>query len=173
MVSTLAQPQATTSSIGFPHNPAAAIADDTMHTLWCLVQGESMVFKVTASANASVDQLKELVREEGMNGTLGNIDAEDLVLLKVSPIPESSMNVVAHFATLSQVDIDLNIHTDSLSRLDIKEYDEGVQKLTGWMHISRYWSPQGPRLPSGKLHIFVKLPAAGEWELVLPAYEQY
>ena len=81
------------------------------------------------------------------------------------------MNVVAHFATLSQVDIDLNTHTeDSLSRLDIKEGDEGVQKLTEWKHVSHYWSPQ---LPSGRLHVFVKLPAAGEWELVFPAYEQY
>jgi hypothetical protein len=79
---------------------------------------------------------------------------------------------VAHFATLSQVDIDLNTHAaDSLGRLDIKEDDEGVQKLTEWIKpVSHYWSPQ---LPIGRLHVFVKLPAAGEWELVLPAYEQY
>jgi hypothetical protein len=83
------------------------------------------------------------------------------------------MNVVAHFATLSQVNIDLNTHAeDFLSRLDIKEDDEGVQKLTEWKPVSHYWSPQGPQLPSGRLHVFVKLPAAGEWELVLPAYEQ-
>jgi hypothetical protein len=81
------------------------------------------------------------------------------------------MNVVAHFSTLSQVNIDLNTHTeDFLSRLDIKEHDEGVQKLTEWKRVSYYWSPH---LPRDRLHVFVKHPAAGEWELVLPAYEQY
>jgi hypothetical protein len=82
---TSTQPQATTSSIASARNPAAAIADDTIHTLWCLVEGDSMVFEVTASANASINRLKELVREKGKNGALGNIDAKDLVLLKVSP----------------------------------------------------------------------------------------
>lgn len=82
---TSTQPQATTSRIASARNPAAAMADDTIHTLWCLVEGESIVFEVTASANASINRLKELIREKGKNGALGNIDAKDLVLLKVSP----------------------------------------------------------------------------------------
>jgi hypothetical protein len=81
---TSTQPQATTSSIASARNPAAAIADDTIHILWCLVEGDSTVFEVTASVNASINRLKELVREKGKNGALGNIDAKDLVLLMVS-----------------------------------------------------------------------------------------
>jgi hypothetical protein len=78
------QPQATTSSIASAHNPAAAMADDTIRTLWCLVEGESMVFEVTVSANASINRLKTLVQEKKDKGSLRDVNAADLVLLKVS-----------------------------------------------------------------------------------------
>ena len=67
---------------------------------------------------------------------------------------------MAHFATLLQVDKDLNTHTkDSLRRLKVEAGDEGVQELTEWKPVSDYWTAQ----PHDRLHIFVKLPAAGEW----------
>jgi Crinkler effector protein N-terminal domain len=84
-VGTSTQPQATTSRIAFAHNPAATMFDDTARTLWCLVEGDSTVFEVTASANASINRLKELVREKGINVSERAILAKDLVLLKVSP----------------------------------------------------------------------------------------
>jgi hypothetical protein len=52
--------------------------------LWCLIEGDSMPFEVTAPVNANINRLKEVVREKGKNGVLGNVDAKDLVLLKVS-----------------------------------------------------------------------------------------
>ena len=68
--------------------------------------------------------------------------------------------MVVHFATVWQVDVDLNAHDkDSISRLEIEEDDKGVQKLTEWNLVSNYWSSQSP---NGRLDIFVKLPAAGE-----------
>jgi hypothetical protein len=44
-----------------------------------------MVFEVTAPANASINRLKELVQEKGINFPERVIPAKDLVLLKVSP----------------------------------------------------------------------------------------
>jgi hypothetical protein len=81
---TSTQPQASTSSIASARNPAAAIAGDTIHTLWCLVEGDSTVFEVAASANASINRLKVLVREKTDKGSLRDVNAADLVLLKVS-----------------------------------------------------------------------------------------
>jgi hypothetical protein len=39
--------------------------------------------------------------------------------------------------------------------------------MASWKHVFQYWSPQDPQLPSGRLHndrlhIFVKVPDAGE-----------
>ena len=47
--------------------------------LWCLIEGDSMPFKVTAPVNANINRLKELVRDDALR----NVDASDLVLLKV------------------------------------------------------------------------------------------
>jgi Crinkler effector protein N-terminal domain len=82
---TSTQPRATTSSIASARNPAAAIADDTIHTLWCLVEGDSTPFKITAPPNIDIVDLKKLIREEGINVSEHAILAKDLVLLKVSP----------------------------------------------------------------------------------------
>jgi hypothetical protein len=82
---TSTQPQATTSSIASARNPAAAIADDTIHTLWCLVEGDSTPFKITAPPNIDIDDLKKLVRENKDKSSLRDVNASDLVLFKVSP----------------------------------------------------------------------------------------
>ena len=67
---------------------------------------------------------------------------------------------MAHFATVWQVDVDLNAYDeDSISHLEINEDHEGVQKLAAWNLVSNYWS--GPS-PYGRLDIFVKLPTASE-----------
>jgi len=53
--------------------------------LWCLIhrESESIPFEVTAPINASVNQLKELVREKGVNITEHAVLAKNLVLYKV------------------------------------------------------------------------------------------
>ena len=66
----------------------------------------------------------------------------------------------------SQVDIDLNAQTEELlSELKIREDDEGVAKLISWETVSHYWSAQ-PTLKA--IHVFVRLPAAGECRSLLP-----
>jgi hypothetical protein len=66
------EPQATTSSI-----PQANLR------LRCLIEGESAVFTVTVSANNEIGDLKDSIHEKGKNGVLRDVDAKDLVLLKV------------------------------------------------------------------------------------------
>ena len=57
--------------------------DDAAHTFWCLIQGDSAPFQVTAPVNASIDHLKELVHVKRKKGALRNVDASDLILWKV------------------------------------------------------------------------------------------
>ena len=59
-----------------------AMADDEVRVLWCLIQGNSTVFKVTASVDVDVSDLKKLVQEEHKNGMLSTTDAADLELWK-------------------------------------------------------------------------------------------
>ena len=52
-------------------------------SLWCLVDGDSRPFKVTALDDADVTDLKKLIKEEGKKGILCDVDAKDLDLWKV------------------------------------------------------------------------------------------
>jgi len=51
--------------------------------LWCLIQGESTPFMVTAPVDINIFQLKELVREKGIDSTKTSVLAKDLILWKV------------------------------------------------------------------------------------------
>jgi hypothetical protein len=66
------------------NNPAATMSDDAARTLWCLIEGESTPFGVTAPANAIIEDLKKLIHQEKEKGILRDINAVDLVLWKVS-----------------------------------------------------------------------------------------
>jgi len=142
----------------------ASVDNPAARTLWCLVEGESVPFEVTVSANATIHELKDLISKQGINGTLKGILPKDLLLLKVSTFLYFSRHerskAVAYLAKLSQVyDLDLNENKDSFSRLDYAEDAKDVQKLTPWYHVSHFWSDQPLR---NKLHVFVKRPATGE-----------
>ena len=50
----------------------------------CFVQDDSDVFKVKASVNGDVVDLKKLVFDEGKNSTFRDTDAKNLTLWKVS-----------------------------------------------------------------------------------------
>jgi hypothetical protein len=67
-----------------PLDPVPAMANDTHRVLWCLIKGESIPFEVIAPANASIYQLKKLIRVEKENGALQDVDAANLMLGKVS-----------------------------------------------------------------------------------------
>ena len=58
--------------------------NDTHRDLWCFIKGDPNAFEVTAPVDASIARLKKLVWEQRKNGVLREIDAADLVLLKVS-----------------------------------------------------------------------------------------
>jgi hypothetical protein len=129
--------------------------------LWCLLEGQSRAFEVPIPANSNVGNLKEAIKAKKQND-LKSYDADTLTLFKVGRSRSSSLFEADRltFATLSQVNIDLNAHTeDSLRRLDIKEDDEGVQKLIQWKPVSNYWPTQPA---NDMLQIFVRSPA-GEW----------
>ena len=71
------------------HSPKAQVAlptmtNDTHRDLWCCIKDDPNVFEVTALVDANIGQLKKLVWEQRKNGALQEIDAADLVLLKVS-----------------------------------------------------------------------------------------
>jgi len=51
--------------------------------LWCLIKHDSVTFQVTVSANATIHELKDLILEKGKQHTLRDVDAKDLVLLKM------------------------------------------------------------------------------------------
>ena len=51
--------------------------------LWCLIQGDSTPFEVTAPVNATINRLKELVWEKRKRGAFKNVDASDIILWKV------------------------------------------------------------------------------------------
>ena len=55
------------------------MSDDAARTLWCLVEDQAAPFEVTAPGNASINQLKELIRDKGADVRF----AKDLVLWKV------------------------------------------------------------------------------------------
>src|SRR3984957_1352544 len=142
----------------------ASVDNPAARTLWCLVEGESVPFEVTVSANATIHELKDLISKQGINGTLKGILPKDLLLLKVSTFLYFSRHerskAVAYLAKLSQFyDLDLNENKDSFSRLDYAEDAKDVQKLTPWYQVSHFWGDHPLR---NKLHVFVKRPATGE-----------
>ena len=59
------------------------MADDAPRALQCLIEGESLLFKVTATGSLDMMDLKRLIKEERKNGMLKNVDAADLMLWKV------------------------------------------------------------------------------------------
>jgi hypothetical protein len=68
---------------------------------------------------------------------------------------------------LWQVGIGIDVDDeDSLGRLSITECDEGVHRLKTHKCVSDFWQEQPAK---GRLHVFVKFPATGEW-LVALAY---
>jgi hypothetical protein len=61
------------------------MADDEVHVLLCFLDGHSAgVIEVTVPKNSSTLYYKKLIREEGKNDALRNVNATDLVLWKAS-----------------------------------------------------------------------------------------
>ena len=59
-----------------------------MLTLVCLIEGEAIVFPVTAVRDGMVGELKKLIQSKRALGSLKDIDPHTLELWKVSAIEE-------------------------------------------------------------------------------------
>jgi hypothetical protein len=59
------------------------MSDTISYRLWCHVEGDSTAFSVLAPSAISIDELKKLIKEEGVNATERTVLAKDLVLWKV------------------------------------------------------------------------------------------
>jgi len=51
--------------------------------LWCYVAGDNVPFLVTASSSTFISQLKDLIKEKGINASEHAVLAKDLTLWKV------------------------------------------------------------------------------------------
>jgi hypothetical protein len=61
------------------------MADDEVRVFWCLIQDESTPFEVIAPVNININQMKKLIKEEGINVTKrDSILAKHMTLWKVS-----------------------------------------------------------------------------------------
>jgi len=59
---------------------ASAMADDEVHVLLCFLDGDPAgVIEVAVPKNSSTPHCKKLIRGEGKNDALRNVDATDLV----------------------------------------------------------------------------------------------
>lgn len=70
-------------SADWAHNTLAAMPDDTVRVLRCLVKGATIPMKVLLSVNDDVDDLKAKVHDFGKNGILRGTDIQDLFVWKV------------------------------------------------------------------------------------------
>jgi hypothetical protein len=67
--------------------------DDTIRTLWCLVEGDPTPFQVYAPLSMNIANLKELVYEKGIDPTKNHVLAKDLKLWKVSSFHRPSQTL--------------------------------------------------------------------------------
>jgi hypothetical protein len=61
----------------------AAMPDDTVRVLRCLIKGATIPMKVSPSVDDDVDDLKAMVHQRGTNGILCDTDIQDLFVWKV------------------------------------------------------------------------------------------
>jgi hypothetical protein len=64
----------------------SAMADDTHREFYGLVEGDRLAFRVTASVDNDVDDLKKLVQLEKKRGSLRDVDPANLDLSKVTTL---------------------------------------------------------------------------------------
>ena len=59
------------------------MSDDSPRALVCLIEGESIPFRVELAGNKDIIALKDLIKEKGSNSTKHAVLAKDLTLWKV------------------------------------------------------------------------------------------
>jgi len=56
---------------------------ENTYRIWCLVEGDNILFPVIALPTTSVSMVKDLIHEKRKNGVLKSVDAADLTLWRV------------------------------------------------------------------------------------------
>jgi len=150
----------TASEQALIQTPVYLLVSTTMNgaiTLWCLVKGDTSLFKVETTPEHDIADLKALIQEERKNGVLGRVDATDLVLWKVCTV---RLRCNLWLMTWSwKVNIDMNeSFEDTLNLLELKDGIEGVQRLSPAKRLSNVFvdTPEEEHL-----HIVVERPATG------------
>ena len=59
------------------------MADDAIHALFCLIEGQSSVFKIKPTGNMQIYDLRALIKEKKKDSVLSGVDPDDLTLWKV------------------------------------------------------------------------------------------
>ena len=62
------------------------MTDDTQRELYCLVDGDQLPFRVTASVENDVEDLKKLVQMAKKRSSLRDVEPANLKLSKVTPL---------------------------------------------------------------------------------------
>lgn len=128
------------------------MADDSPRALLCLTEGESSLFRVKPAGNTDIIDLKDLIKEQGINSALRAILAKDLILWKVR------MTMVSDNTTNSLLQVDLAPPSrDGWKGLTGKDAPGSV-KLEALNTISDYWPATTPPNPK-HLHILIECPS--------------
>jgi len=139
------------------------MADDADRELYGLVEGDRVAFRVTASVDNDVEDLKQLVQMK-KKGSLRDVDAEDLILWKVITLQMSTSTLqLTSFRQLHtpvplesiQTILDLLSMQGSTLSQHAVDLDESMGDLS--VIFPRH-------LPKDHLSLIVRvLPTPGEW----------
>ena len=126
--------------------------------LWCLFEGDHEPFVITIPGHNYVFQLQREVHKSACNTICKDVDAKNLVLLKVcQPI---LFLIQPAFSDLFQVDIDAIQHNYGFHDLQVP--DDAIT-LPPMSRVQQWWPDV---LAEGHIRVFVRLPS-GESELGL------
>jgi hypothetical protein len=81
---------------------ASVPIQDGSRRLYCLIEGESIIFLVTIGRDCVVSELKQEIQRERALDTLKNVDPHILELWKVSAIDESRCEVTLLTPTIGR-----------------------------------------------------------------------
>jgi hypothetical protein len=137
--------------------------------LRCIIQNTDSMFWVMVSGQKDISELKEHIHARVGPDMLKGISDVSLVILKVRNIFGSGID--RELLMLYQINMNLDLLPKNLlSSLATQEKIKSAEGLDERAIVSSVW--KSPPLPN-MLHVFVRLPAAGEEKLFLLGKEHH
>jgi hypothetical protein len=130
--------------------------------LKCLIEGESIVFSVTADRDFQVSELKEVIQRKRELDTLKNEHPYTLELWKVSVIEESLCEVTSHFFQPKDSDPIAAVPHNTL-RQRIRSMGDDLPNFADKLDPSARIFSIFPRQPDRE-YIQIIVRAGGKWE---------